>query len=62
MKQVKLQMVGLDANAFAIMAAFQRQARREGWTKQEINAVLDKARASDYDNLVNTIAEHSVDP
>ena len=51
-------MVGLDGNAFAIMGAFQRQARREGWTKEEINEVLDKARSGDYSNLISTIAEH----
>jgi hypothetical protein len=28
MKKVNLKMVGLDGNAFAVMAAFQRQARK----------------------------------
>lgn len=55
-------MVGLDGNAFAIMGAFQAQARREGWTKQEINEVLDRARSGDYSNLISTIAEHCVNP
>ncbi len=58
MKKVNLKMVGLDGNAFAIMGAFQRQARKEGWTKEEINTVLDKARSGDYYNLINVIAEH----
>lgn len=58
--KVNLNMVGLDGNAFAIMGAFQRQARREGWTKEEINEVLDKARSGDYNNLVKTIMDHCV--
>ena len=58
--KVNLDMVGLDGNAFAIMGAFQRQARREGWTKEEINEVLDKARSGDYNNLVKTIMDHCV--
>jgi hypothetical protein len=62
MKKVKLKMVGLDGNAFAVMAAFERQARKEGWTQEEINAVLDKAMAGDYSNLISTIAEHCVNP
>lgn len=62
MKKVNLRMVGLDGNAFAIMGAFQAQARREGWTKQEINEVLDRARSGDYSNLISTIAEHCVNP
>ena len=62
MKKVQLQMVGLDGNAFSIMGAFQRQARREGWTKEEIGTVLDKARSGDYYNLINVIAEHCENP
>lgn len=62
MKKVNLKMVGLDGNAFAIMGAFQRQARREGWTKEEINEVLDRVRSGDYSNLISTIAEHCVNP
>ena len=60
--KVNLKMVGLDGNAFAIMGAFQSQARKEGWTKEEINAVLDEARSGDYSHLVATIAEHCVNP
>ena len=60
--KVNLKMVGLDGNAFAIMGAFQRQARKEGWTKEEINEVLDKARSGDYYNLINVIAEHCENP
>lgn len=62
MKKVNLQMVGLDGNAFAIMAAFQRQARKEGWTQNEIKEVLDRAMSGDYSHLISTIAEHCVNP
>lgn len=58
MKKVKLNLVGLDGNAFSIMGAFQNQARKEKWTQQEIKAVLDKAMSGDYNNLLKTIAEH----
>lgn len=62
MKKVNLKMVGLDGNAFAIMGAFQSQARKEGWTPNEINEVLDKARSLDYSNLITTIAERCNNP
>ena len=62
MKKVKLKLVGLDGNAYAIMGAFQRAARNEDWTKEEINKVLDKAMSGDYSNLISTIAEHCVNP
>lgn len=57
-KKVKLDLIGLDGNAFVLMGAFQKQARREGWTKDEIKVVLDKCTSGDYDNLVATLWDH----
>jgi len=62
MKKVNLKMVGLDGNAFAVLGAFQSQARRDGWSQTEIKDVLDKAMAGDYSNLISTIADHCVNP
>ena len=62
MKKVKLKMVGLDGNAFAVLGAFQSQARRDGWSQTEIKDVLDKAMAGDYSNLISTIASHCNNP
>ncbi len=61
-KKVQLKLVGLDGNAFSILGAFQRQARREGWTKKEIDAVIEKAQSGDYANLVSVIASHCESP
>lgn len=58
MKKVKLKLVGIDSNAFAIMGAFSRQAKRENWTKEEIDAVLDDAMSSDYQHLLSVIMKH----
>ena len=57
-KKVKLKLVGIDGNAFFIMGAFSRQARREGWTQAEITKVLDEARAKDYSHLLCVIQKH----
>lgn len=57
-KTVKLDLVEINGNAFAIMGAFQQQARREGWTKEEIDLVLDEARSGDYDHLLQTIISY----
>lgn len=57
-KTVKLNLVGIDGNAFAIMGVFQKQARKEGWTPEEIKVVLDEAQSGDYDNLLCTIMDH----
>lgn len=55
-KKVNLDLVGIDSNAFSILAAFRRQARREGWTKEEIDEVLTEAKKGDYSDLLNTIS------
>lgn len=57
-KKVKLQLVGLDGNAFFLMGAFEKQARREKWSKEEIKEVLDKCMESDYNHLLAVLAEH----
>lgn len=58
-KKVKLNLVGLDGNALAIMGAWDRAARREGWSQAEINAVLDDAKSGDYDHLLQVMIRHT---
>ena len=57
-KSVNLELAGLNGNAFALMGAFQKQARTEGWTLEEIKAVLDEAKTSDYDYLLFVLSNH----
>ena len=57
-KKIKLNLVGLDGNAFFLLGAFQRQARREGWTTEEISEVINKAQSGDYNNLLCVLMEH----
>lgn len=57
-KKVNLRLVGLDGNAFSLMGAFSKQARREGWSKPEIDMVMSKCMSGDYDNLLCTLMAH----
>lgn len=57
-KTINLELTGIDGNAYAVMGAFSRQARREGWTQQEIDHVLEEAKKGDYDHLLSTIMVH----
>lgn len=57
-KTVNLDLVGTDGNAFAIMGAFRRQARKEHWTPEDIEAVLNEAQSGNYDHLLATIINH----
>jgi hypothetical protein len=60
-KKVKLQLVGLDGNAFALMGEFSKRARKEGWTKEEIDIVLKECMSGDYDHLVSTLWIHTTE-
>ena len=61
-KKVTLELIGIDGNAYSIMGAFQRQARKENWTPEEINEVLTEAKSGDYDHLLQTIIAHTESP
>lgn len=54
-KKVKLRLVGLDGNAYALLGAFKRRAQVEGWEAEEILAVLEEAKAGDYNHLLRTL-------
>lgn len=60
-KKVKLNLVGLDGNAFVLLGHFQRAARKEKWSKIEIDYVLHKATQGDYNQLLCTLMDHSHD-
>lgn len=57
-KKVNLNLVGVDGNAYAIMATFTRQARKEKWSQSEIDLVLEEAQSKDYDHLLSIIMNH----
>ena len=57
--RVRLTLVGLDGNAFALLGAFARAARQQGWTQSAIKAVQDKATAGDYDNLLRVLIDNT---
>ena len=61
-KTVQLRLAGLNGNAYSLMGAFQRQARKEGWSKEEIDKVLAECKSGDYGHLLYTLIEHCDDP
>jgi hypothetical protein len=52
--QIRVQLVGNDGNAFAILGRCQQAARRAGLDKAEIDLFIAEATAGDYDNLLQT--------
>lgn len=57
-KTISLDLTTIDGNAYALLAAFRRQARKEGWAKEEIDEVIAEAKSVDYDYLAGTLAAH----
>jgi hypothetical protein len=41
------------------MGAFSSNAKRQGWTKDEIDVVLQKCMSDDYDSLIHTLVVHT---
>lgn len=60
MKTVNLNLLQVPggSNAYALLAAFRRQARREKWTAEEIEAVTKEAQSGSFDNLVNVLLKY----
>lgn len=52
MNKEKYTLVGVDGNAYAIMGYVMRAMRREGKSKEEIEAYRYDATKSDYNELI----------
>lgn len=61
-KKVRINLIGVNGNAFAIIGAWSKEARHQGWSKDEINKVVAEATSGDYTHLLATFLDHSVDP
>jgi hypothetical protein len=48
----------LDPNAHALLGAFAKQAKKDGWTQEEIDTVVAGAKDGDYDHLMQTLMRH----
>ena len=58
-KKVKLDLDVLDGNAYSLIGAFSKAARRQGWTPDEIKVVMDECMSGDYDHLLQTLMAHT---
>jgi len=54
--KVKGRLIGIDGNAFMLMGYFQKLARNQGFSREWIQSILDKAMSKDYNYLVATFA------
>jgi len=57
--KVKIKLVGLDGNAFALMGAWREAAIKQGFKEEDVEDVLDQAVIGDYDNLLRVLSANS---
>jgi len=55
---VKVQLVGLDGNAYSIMGRAQKAARKAGLTKDQIDEYINEAISGDYNHLLAVTMEY----
>jgi len=56
--QPEVKILGQNGNAFLILGLCSRAAKKAGWTKEQIDAVLEEMRAGDYDELLRTAMKY----
>jgi len=47
-----------DGNAFAILGKAQRVAKKAGWDREKIDAVMHEATSGDYDHSLQTMMKY----
>lgn len=62
-KYVQGTLVGVDGNAFSLIAHFRNQAKKAKWSADDIDRVVNTARSGSYEKLTSTLMAHmSQDP
>jgi hypothetical protein len=55
--EIKVQLVGLDGNAWSIMARVSSALKDAGVSEDEVSEYLTQSQSGDYDNLLRTATE-----
>ena len=58
MSKPKVALSGRDGNAFVVLGACLRAAKKAGWTAEQVAAWRAEAEAGDYDHLLQTAMKH----
>lgn len=52
-----VQLVGVDGNAFMLIAVCRRAARKAKYTPEQIEAFCQEAMSGDYDHVIQTCTD-----
>lgn len=53
-----VELTGRDGNAYSIMGACRKAARKAKWSQERIDGVLKEMMAGDYDHLMQTAVKY----
>ena len=53
-----VQLIGQDGNAFAIIGACRRAAKKAGWAQEQIDQFCEEAMSGDYENVLRTAMKY----
>lgn len=53
-----VKLTGTDGNAFAIIGACRRAARKDGWSHEHIDFVVQEMMSGDYDKVIQTAMKY----
>lgn len=56
-KKLNLKLVGKDGNAFFLLGYARSEAKKKGWTDDEIKKLMDDAKSGDYQHLLSVLME-----
>ena len=51
-------LVGLNGNAFAVIGACKRAAKKAGWTDEKWKDVNEEMTSGDYNHLLHTVVKY----
>lgn len=57
MKKLNLNLLRKNRNAFALLGYFRKEAKKNGWSAEEIKKIQDKATSGDYQHLLATLMD-----
>lgn len=57
-KEIKVQLIGNDGNAFAIMGTVSKALKQANIPQEDIDAYLQESMSGDYDNLLRTAMKY----
>ena len=57
--KIQFDIANCHRSASSIIDGWRRAARNQGWSEDDIEAVLAEAKSGDYDHLVQTIMGYS---